>query len=400
MGVGGAGGNAINRMIEAGVKGVEYIAVNTDNQDLYEKSKAAIKIHIGPTVCAGRGAGANPDVGEKAARESIEQIKDYFTGVDMLFITAGMGGGTGTGATPVIAQAAKEMGVLVVGIVSKPFHYEGRKKMETANRGVSELIKHVNTLITIPNQKLFDIARELSIKDAFREADDVLRQAVQGISDLITRTGFINLDFADVKTIMSIPGGALMGVGHGKGKNKEIDAAKEAIKFELLEEASIAGAKGVLINIRCDEKISIEQIEDMTQLITAEVSEDANIIHGTVIDDSLEDEIFVTVIGTGFDKTIYVKDQKPADSGALEQTAASSKAAVTVPPLLKTEVPMVQNMDPIRFTQKEAAPLASLQSLPMKMDREIRSIFGGPLASEYDVPAYLRKPVGSVMEKE
>jgi len=382
MGIGGAGGNAVNRMIEANLKGVDFLVANTDNQDLHDKSKANQKIHLGPSICSGRGAGAEPEIGQKAAKESLDALRPYFEGVDMLFITAGMGGGTGTGAAPVIAELAKSLGVLVVGIVSKPFDYEGKRKLDVAEKGIQELIKHVNTLITIPNQRLFEIDRSLSIKEAFRMADDVLRQAVQGISDLITSAGLINLDFADVKTVMSIPGGALMGVGHGSGENKEVTAAREAIKFPLLENATIRGAKGVLVNIRCNDTIGLEQVDKMTRIITEDVSEEANIIHGTVIDNSLEDEVFVTVICTGYDKEAYSSSLREGVTmrGGTKIAPASLAGGGT-------------------GTEPKKEVIHTFNALPRRMSKELGSVFGDQSENEYDVPAYLRRNKAKAAEK-
>ncbi len=301
IGVGGGGGNAINHMIEAGVEGVQFIAANTDLQAL-KTSKAPIKIQLGAKLTKGLGAGANPEVGRQAALEDTEKILELVEGADMVFITAGLGGGTGTGAAPIIASLAVEVGALTVAVVTKPFHFEGRRRMQVAEQGLRELRECVDTLITIPNERLLSIAdRTMPFTEAFRLADDVLRQAVQGISDLITVPGLINLDFADVRTVMSGMGKALMGIGHGTGENKALDAAKRAISSPLLEETSIQGARGVLINVTGGPDITLHEINQSITLIREIAHEDANILFGAVIDESIRNEMRITVIATGFD---------------------------------------------------------------------------------------------------
>lgn len=301
VGVGGGGNNAVNRMIEAGLRNVEFIAVNTDAQALLQ-SNATHKIQIGAKLTRGLGAGANPEIGEKAAQESQEELQQALKGADMVFITAGMGGGTGTGAAPVIAQTAKEMGILTVAVVTKPFSFEGRQRMYKAEGGISKLQNCVDTIITIPNDRLLQVVdRGTSIVDAFRVADDVLRKGVQGISDLIAVPGLINLDFADVKTIMSDKGTALMGIGQCKGENRAAQAAKEAISSPLLE-VSIDGAKGVLLSITGGSDLSLFEVNEAADIIASAVDQDADVIFGAVIDDSLGDEVRVTVIATGFNE--------------------------------------------------------------------------------------------------
>ncbi len=301
IGVGGGGNNAVNRMISAGVEGVEFIAVNCDAQALV-LSKAETKIQIGEKLTKGLGAGANPEIGEKAAEESREQIIEVLKGADMVFVTAGMGGGTGTGAAHIVADCAREVGALTVGVVTKPFSFEGRRRFNQAENGIVNLKEKVDTLITIPNDRLFQVIdRRTSMLDAFRIADDVLRQGVQGISDLIAIPGLINVDFADVKTIMANAGSALMGVGTAKGEGGAKAAAETAIKSPLLE-ASIKGAKGVLLNVTGGRDLSLFDVNDASDIITGAVDPNANIIFGAVIDESLEDEIRITVIATGFEK--------------------------------------------------------------------------------------------------
>lgn len=301
IGVGGGGNNAVNRMIESQVKGVEFIAINTDKQALHT-SKAEIKIQIGEKLTKGLGAGANPEIGKKAAEESRNEILEAIKGADMVFITAGMGGGTGTGAAPIVAEIAKELGILTVGVVTKPFMFEGRRRMLHAEKGVEELKSRVDTLVTIPNDRLLQVVeKKTSIMDAFRIADDVLRQGIQGISDLIAVPGLVNLDFADVKTIMLEQGLAHMGIGRASGENRAVEAAKQAIQSPLLE-TSIEGAKGVLLNITGGSNLGLFEVNEAADLIKQAVDPDANIIFGAVVDESLKDEIKITVIATGFDQ--------------------------------------------------------------------------------------------------
>ena len=301
IGVGGAGNNAVNRMIEADIKGVDFIAVNTDRQAL-QISKAKTKIQIGEKITRGLGAGANPDIGAQAAEESKAEVAEVLRGADMVFVTAGMGGGTGTGAAPIVAQAAKEMGILTIGVVTKPFTFEGKKRLSQAERGIESLKGKVDTLVVIPNDKLLQIVdRKTSIIEAFKMADDVLRQGVQGISDLIAIPGLVNLDFADVKTIMLNQGMAHMGVGRASGENRAEDAAKEAIQSPLLE-TSIEGAKGVIINITGGDNLGLHEVNTAAELVQRSVDPEANIIFGTVTDETMGDEIQITVIATGFEK--------------------------------------------------------------------------------------------------
>jgi cell division protein FtsZ len=301
VGVGGGGSNAVNRMIESGLKGVEFIAINTDAQALYS-SKADNKIQIGTKITRGLGAGANPEVGLKAAEESRNDIVAAIKGADMVFVTAGMGGGTGTGAAPLVAEVAKELGVLTVGVVTKPFIFEGRKRYAQAENGITNIRSKVDTLIVIPNEKLLQVVdKNTSINDAFRIADDVLRQGVQGISDLIAVPGLINLDFADVKTIMEDTGAALMGIGIASGENRASVAARTAISSPLLE-TSIEGAKGVLLNITGGSGLGLFEVNEAAEIIAQAADPEANIIFGAVIDENMGDDVRVTVIATGFDK--------------------------------------------------------------------------------------------------
>ncbi|MBW1973215.1 MAG: cell division protein FtsZ [Spirochaetes bacterium] len=301
IGVGGGGGNAVNTMVEASLKGIDFIAANTDAQAL-ERSLAPIKIQLGAKLTRGLGAGSDPEIGKNAALEDIEYIREVLEESDMVFVTAGMGGGTGTGAAPVIAEAAKELDALTVAVVTKPFIYEGNKRMKQAEEGIEELKKKVDTLIVIPNQRLLSISgRSTPILEGFKMVDNVLLQAVRGISDIITVPGLINRDFADVRTVMVDKGMAIMGTGVGRGENRALDAAQQAISSPLLEDISLNGAKSILINITGSENLSISEVTEALGFIQKESHEDANILFGAVIDDEIGDEVKITVIATGFD---------------------------------------------------------------------------------------------------
>ena len=301
VGVGGGGNNAVNRMIDANLKGVQFIAVNTDKQALFS-SKAEFKIQIGEKITKGLGAGANPEIGKKSAEESRDEIRQALNGADMVFVTAGMGGGTGTGAAPIVAEIAKEMGILTVGVVTKPFGFEGKVRRQHAEIGIESLGETVDTLVTIPNDRLLQVVeKKASIMQAFQVADDVLRQGVQGISDLISIPGLVNLDFADVKTIMYEKGLAHMGIGKAAGENRAREAAQMAIQSPLLE-TTINGSKGVLLNITGGTDLGLFEINEAAELVSEAADSDANIIFGAVIDDDMKDEIRITVIATGFEK--------------------------------------------------------------------------------------------------
>ena len=299
IGVGGGGNNAVNRMVDSDLKGVQFLSANTESQVL-ELSKADVTIQIGEKVTKGLGAGANPQIGEEAAQESREEITKALEGADMVFVTAGMGGGTGTGAAPIVAECAKEVGALTVGVVTKPFAFEGKRRRAAAEKGIEFLTQKVDTIIVIPNDKLLQVVdKKCSVSDAFSKADEVLRQGIKGISDLIQIPGLINLDFADVKTIMTEQGEALMGIGEGTGENRAADAAKMAINSPLLE-TSIDGAKGILLNISGSSELGIFEVNEAAQIISDAADPDANIIFGSVIDESLGDKVQVTVVATGF----------------------------------------------------------------------------------------------------
>ena len=323
VGVGGGGTNAVNRMVEAGVKGVEFIAINTDRQALL-MSDADRTVHIGEELTRGLGAGANPEIGAQAAEESRADIRDALAGADMVFVTAGEGGGTGTGAAPVVAEIAmEEIGALTVGVVTKPFGFEGRKRMNQAEEGVALLAQKVDTLIVVPNDRLLQvIEKRTSMLDAFRIADDILRQGTQGITDLITIPGLINLDFADVRAIMKDAGSAMMGIGIASGENRAADAAKEAISSKLLE-SSIVGADRILYSITGGSDMSLQEIDEASQIINSAADEDANIIFGTVIDESMGDQIRVTVIATGFDGTEQQASKDLGGKSSVSQAFAS-----------------------------------------------------------------------------
>src|SRR5690625_2183603 len=310
IGVGGGGNNAVNRMIDHGVEGVEFIAVNTDSQAL-NLSKAEIKLQIGDKLTRGLGAGANPEIGKKAAEESREQIEEVLQGADMVFVTAGKGGGTGTGAAPVIAQIAKDLGALTVGVVTRPFSFEGIRRRKQANTGIDSLKNSVDTLIVIPTDRLLEIVdKNTPMLEAFREADNVLRQGVQGISDLIAKPGLINVDFADVKTIMFDKGSALMGIGVATGESRATEAAKKAISSPLLE-TSVDGAHGILMNITGGPNLSLYEVQEAADLVTSAADEEVNVIFGNVINENLKDEIVVTVIATGFDESTKKPPRSP-----------------------------------------------------------------------------------------
>lgn len=320
IGVGGGGNNTVNRMVEHGVQGVEFIAVNTDVQAL-NLSKAEVKIQIGENSARGLGAGANPEVGAKAAEESKAQIKAVLQGADMVFVTAGMGGGTGTGAAPVIAKMARDLGALTVGVVTRPFTFEGRKRATQAIDGISAMKESVDTLIVVPNDRLLQIVdKSTPMLEAFREADNVLRQGIQGISDLIAVPGLINLDFADVKTIMANTGAALMGIGMASGENRAVEAAKKAISSPLLE-TPIHGAQGVLLNITGGSNLSLYEVQEAADIIADASDQEVNMIFGSVINENLKDELFVTVIATGFSGEV-TQTTKPSFGGRQQKAVA------------------------------------------------------------------------------
>jgi len=325
IGVGGGGGNAVNRMIAARMEGVEFIAANTDRQAL-QLSQAPVKLQLGTRLTSGLGAGANPDIGRKAALEDSEKIIEALEGADMVFVTAGLGGGTGTGAAPVIASLASEMGALTVAVITRPFSFEGKRRMAQAERGMQELLDSVDTMIVIPNEKLLAVAKDAGFFESFRIADDVLRQGVQGISDIITISGIINRDFADVKTTMAGMGYAVMGTAVRSGQNRAVEAAMAAMASPLLESGAIDGARGILINISGSSSLKLNEVNEASTLIQNAAHEDANIIFGAVLDESMGDEVKITVIATGFKQDCPERRERML-SGALREPAAPQVAA-------------------------------------------------------------------------
>ncbi len=328
IGVGGGGGNAVNRMIEAGVEGVEFIAANTDLQALH-MSRASVKLQLGVKLTNGLGAGANPEVGRKAALEDADKIIEALEGADMVFVTTGLGGGTGTGAAPIIASLASEMGALTVAVVTKPFAFEGKRRLQQSEKGLAELIESVDTVIVIPNEKLLAVAQDAGFFESFRVADDILRQGVQGISDIITIPGIINRDFADVKAIMAGMGYAVMGTATGRGDRRTLDAAQRAIASPLLEAGAIDGARGILINITGSSSLKLAEVNEASTIIQSAAHEDANIIFGAVLDEKMKDEVKITVIATGFrtDHAQRRPDRIGSAAAALEQSRTAQHFA-------------------------------------------------------------------------
>ncbi|HEX9873499.1 MAG TPA: cell division protein FtsZ [Deferrimonas sp.] len=365
IGVGGGGGNAVNTMILSHVVGVDFVAANTDAQAL-KNSRAPMKIQLGGKLTKGLGAGANPEVGREAAMEDRARIAEILAGADMVFVAAGLGGGTGTGAAPIIAEVAREMGALTVGVVTKPFTREGKQRLKKAEEGVAALKEVVDSLIVIPNDRLLGLAgKNMSILDAFKPSDDVLRHAVQGISDLITTSGLINVDFADVKAIMSERGMAMMGVGIGEGEKRAATAAQQAISSPLLEDIDISGAKGVLVNISGSSNMTMEEFDEASRIIHEKVHEDANIIIGLVINEELGDSIKITAIATGFGAS-FEKGKRHADELKSKVAMAMGKVDRDLPTF-------------IRERQKDSP-------------RAFRTSVGGD-DQEYDIPTFLRKRV-------
>ena len=382
IGIGGAGGNATNRMIQAGMQGVDFIAINTDAQDL-ENNAAENKIQIGKNLTKGLGAGAQAEVGREAVQSDQEAIEAILEDADMAFVTAGMGGGTGTGAAPMIAKLSREMGILTVGIVTLPFNFEGPKRMNRALEGIAELRKACDTVIAIPNQKLMSIVEtDTTVVEAFQLADSVLHQAAKGISDLINVHGLINLDFADVQTIMKKMGEAIMGTGVAQGEERAVLAAQQAISSPLLDDASISGAQGVLVNITGSADLTLLEVDAATNIIFEEAGKDANIIFGAVIDPSLGDEIRVTVIATGFNQGQYVSEKEPA----VEEVAAPIPQRPTQELLDQMNQPVFKQQDDPEEPTVEA-PQQESPKPSFKFDDTNPAIYGEDL----DVPAFIRR---------
>ncbi len=384
VGVGGAGGNAVNTMIAAGLSGVDFITANTDAQAL-RVNLAPTKVQLGGDLTKGLGAGANPEIGRRATMETEDEIRELLSGADMVFVTGGMGGGTGTGGAPVVARIAKEMGALTVGVVSKPFLFEGKKRMRQAEEGLRELKANVDTLISIPNQRLLAVAsRSQPLLEAFRKADEVLLQAVRGISDLITVHGLINLDFADVRTIMSEMGMAIMGAALATGENRAEEAARRAIASPLLEDISIRGAKGVLINVTGGADLTLHEVNEAATLIQEEADEEANIIFGAVIDETLGDELRITVIATGFGEEEVLQ---------LPTTGKPSLSA------LRGGVG-VRGQQPIALGGRKVVHMGSIDDLDVPTWQRKRQAENAPAVTstshaesedKFDIPAFLRK---------
>ena len=397
IGVGGAGTNAVNCMVEAGLQGVDFIAVNTDKQAL-NLSKATTKVQIGEKLTKGLGAGANPEVGQHAAEENREEISKLIKGSDLVFITCGMGGGTGTGAAPVIAEIAREMGILTIGVVSKPFMFDGKPRMRNAQAGIDRLKAHVDTLVVVPNDRLLSVVtKSTSMREAFRIADDTLRQGIQGISDLIAVPALINLDFADVRTVMEARGLAHMGIGIGKGENRMVEAAKQAISSPMLE-TSIDGARAVLINITGGPDTSIIDINEAATIITQEADPEANIIFGAGIDDNLTDEVHITVIATGFEAPAQKPDPRVETAGyaRAEERKPLLSDEEQVSPIFgtaRTAVEPIINERPAQAAPQTQRPAAPQQNAPRprayqdEPDPRTRNRRG----FTPDVPSFLRK---------
>ena len=402
IGVGGGGGNAVNRMIDARMEGVEFVTANTDLQAL-QMSRASVKIQLGVKLTNGLGAGANPDIGKKGALEDAEKIIEALEGADMVFVTAGLGGGTGTGAAPIIASLASEMGALTVAVVTKPFAFEGKRRMSQAEKGMAELIEAVDTMIVIPNEKLLAVAQNAGFFESFRVADDILRQAVQGISDIITIPGIINRDFADVKAIMAGMGFAVMGTATAKGERRALQAAQAAIASPLLEAGAIDGARGILINITGSSSLRLAEVNEASTIIQSAAHEDANIIFGAVMDEKMKEEVKITVIATGF-KTAERNEQKvTAAAAAIASARTVSSFTPTRPTPLPNPVPHPQSA-PHSSAPHAAhggnpqAHTAAMQRTPSAPSREVPSlekvkstVSGNFQEDDLDVPAFIRK---------
>jgi cell division protein FtsZ len=389
VGVGGAGGNAIRTMIESNVQDVEFIVANTDIQAL-TANPAGVRIQLGRSLTKGLGAGANPDIGKKAAMEDIQLLQDHLQGADMVFITAGMGGGTGTGAASVIAQVARDLGALTVGVVTKPFMFEGKRRAKFAEAGLAELEGHVDTLITIPNQKLVNLNDpDLTLMDAFRKADEVLVHAVQGISDLIQQTGIVNVDFADVKAVMTQMGMALMGIGYGRGERRAFDAATAAINSPLLDNMSVEGATGILINFTGGPDMRLGEINEAATMIMDTAHEDANIIFGSVVNPEMRDVIKVTVIATGFGRSVRQEEIKPTFASRIvtpplaEQRTRPAQTPIASAPEVRA-----------RPSQEVTTRRSVTPSAPVSRETRQSGQFGIAQESDLDIPTFLRNRGG------
>lgn len=390
IGIGGGGGNAINNMILSRLEGVEFIVANTDAQAL-SKSMAATKIQIGENVTRGLGAGARPDIGQRAAEESQDRIREALQGADMVFITAGMGGGTGTGAAPVIARIAKDLGILAVAVVTKPFNFEGNRRLRFAEDGLEELRKNVDTVISIPNQKLLNVvSRNTTMLDAFRKADDVLLQAVRGITDLITVPGLINVDFADVRTVMDEMGQAMMGAAEATGETRALDAATNAISSPLLDDVSIHGARGVLINITGGPNLTLQEVDEAATVVRDMAHDDAIIVFGAVIDESLEDAVRVTVVATGIGtaEKVHYPSKKHATQAPVQSISTRRSPPAQVPSIITRDA--VKSVVSIH-QEPPAIERPKSQRRSVNMDDFQRSLEQVNTENDFDVPTFLRR---------
>jgi cell division protein FtsZ len=379
IGVGGGGGNAVNRMIAASVEGVEFVVANTDLQAL-RMSQAPVKIQLGTKLTNGLGAGANPEVGRKAALEDTDKIIEALDGADMVFVTTGLGGGTGTGAAPIIASLASEMGALTVAVVTRPFGFEGKRRQTQAERGLAELVESVDTVIVIPNEKLLAVAQDAGFFESFRIADDILRQGVQGISDIITIPGIINRDFADVKTIMAGMGYAVMGTATGKGDRRASVAAQQAIASPLLEAGAIDGARGILINVTGSSSLKLAEVNEASTIIQSAAHEDANIIFGAVLDEKMRDEVKITVIATGFKTTSPQRRENTVSAAASAISSARTSAVYANTRAIET---------PSITQRAAAAPIPAREASPVEAVRE--AVKSSTSDDDLDVPAFIRK---------
>ncbi|MGO9212147.1 MAG: cell division protein FtsZ [Terriglobales bacterium] len=377
FGVGGGGSNAVNRMIDAKVEGVQFVVANTDLQAL-QMARAPVKIQLGVKLTNGLGAGANPEVGRKGALEDADKVIEALEGADMVFVTAGLGGGTGTGAAPIIASLASEMGALTVAVVTKPFAFEGKRRMQQAERGLSELIDSVDTTIVIPNEKLLAVAQNAGFFESFRVADDILRQAVQGISDIIIIPGIINRDFADVKAIMAGMGYAVMGTATAKGERRAMEAAQKAIASPLLEAGAIDGARGILINITGSSSLKLAEVNEASTIIQSAAHEDANIIFGAVMDETMKDEVKITVIATGFKTDNPQRRDRTKDAAAISSTRGFVPSAPTPAPGVTVSTVAQDRAAAVAAAERDA--LSMLPEMPPPLEDE-----------DLDVPAFIRK---------
>jgi cell division protein FtsZ len=380
IGVGGGGNNAVNRMINARVEGVEFVVANTDLQAL-QMSQAPVKIQLGVKLTNGLGAGANPDVGKKAALEDTDKIIEALEGADMVFVTAGLGGGTGTGAAPIIASLASEMGALTVAVVTKPFPFEGKRRLQQAEKGLAELLESVDTMIAIPNERLLAVAQNAGFFESFRIADDILRQGVQGISDIITIPGIINRDFADVKAIMAGMGYAVMGTATARGERRAVEAAQAAIASPLLEAGAIDGARGILINVTGSSSVKLAEVNESLTIIQSAAHEDANIIFGAVHDEKMKDEVKITVIATGFKSMPQRAHVAVGTAATIANTRTASAFVPATPPRPHPTYQAAAPPPPAAVTRHEAPTLEAVKS----------SVKGNYSQDDLDVPAFLRK---------